>query len=93
MEGAMKLYSSCVVKMPIPTPSTSAAHPKDSIKFVEGKAQPTHFPLKKAVVRTSLVPSGSSEDSEEREIKLPRRSATLKYAFTEFCNTVTEQKS
>lgn len=66
----MKLYSSWVGKMPIPTLSTLAAQPKDSNTFVEGKAQPTHFPVKEAAVRTNLVSSGSSEDYEEREIRL-----------------------
>lgn len=56
--------------MPIPTPSTSAAQAKDSTTFVEGKAQPTHFPAKEAAVRTNLIYSGSPEDSEEREIRL-----------------------
>lgn len=66
----MKLYSSWVGKMPIPKPSTSAAQAKDSTTFVQGKAQPTQFPAKGAAVRTSLVYSGSPEDSEEREIRL-----------------------
>lgn len=55
--------------MPTPTLSTSAAQSKDSTKSVEGKTQPTHFPVKEAVDRTSLVSSGSSEDSKEREIR------------------------
>ena len=66
----MKLYSSWVGKMPTPMLPTSAGQPKDSTKSVEGKAQPTHFPVKEAVDRTSLVSSGSSEDSKGREIRI-----------------------
>lgn len=65
----MKLYSSWVGKMPTPTPPTSAAQPKDSTTSVEVKALPTHFPVKEAVDRTSLVSSGSSEDSKEMETR------------------------
>lgn len=65
----MKLYSSWVGKMPIPTLPTSAAQPKDCAKSVEDKAQPTHFPVKEAVDRTGLVSCDSLEDSKKREIR------------------------